>query len=315
MATVLNPKFSLVFDIANNTVTFTDTSDSWTALCEGIPRITHEDSDTIIYSGTGWNATTPTWSTPPIHDGSLSIADIDLPTVYSGTYKVEYWTRSASGATPVLTTRRYTLDYVSPEVTIHYQILCSTSQLVSTIVDNFDMDFEGVSVHPTATPSHTIVKPEGSGYTGTLGTTSDWTRTIGGGNSDETRLWTRVWQIVASIALSYAVRSWDDNGPTVYITDTVTGNDEANVKCNTTVCALATCYANLLTRWRAARTANTYYYVEKTPVVNEAMGLFIQLLWYERCGVDPESTVLALQTVLSGENCDCSSNPDTASAP
>lgn len=315
MPTVLTPKFILAFDMATNTMSITDASTSWSATCAATVRITHETSGTIIYNGSGWHATTPTWSTPPIADDTITIEDIDLPTLPAGTYKVEYWTRTAAGATPVLTTRRFTLDYVSPEVEIDYTISCSQSTLTSDIATDFTTVIGGVSVEPTVVYEHTIVAPAGATYTGTLGTTADKTRTIGGGSTDGTRLWTRDWQIVAVANLAFHVSDWSATTAQVELTDIVSGNDEAFVQCDAVICALRQCYANLFDRWVAALTTNFAYAEAKYRTVMQVMGLFIKLEWYERCGQDTEQIILDLQTALSGENCNCTSSTDAASQP
>ena len=316
MPTTITPSFVATFDIVNNHLTFTDTTTGRGSTTQGTVRITHTTSDTIIYDGSGWNATTPTWSTPPI-DGSTSawaIANIDLPTDPTGSYKFEYWTRVSPGAA-TLTTRTFELDYTAPEVSIEQTVLCSTSQLVSDDATNYDITYDGVTVSPTITRSHTIVAPAGATYTGTLGTTAEKTRTIGGGATSGTRLWTRTWQTVISTGLSYTVSTWGDSTIGAVITDTVKGNDEVNVTCNNLVCDLAQCFVNLFNRWKAARTSNFAYYEDKTPTVIEAIGLWSTLQWLERCGEDTQATILSLQTLLAGENCTCTQNEDTASVP
>lgn len=316
MPTTLTPSFSVTFNASANTLTFTDTSDGRGSLTEGTVRITHTDSDTIIYDGSGWNATVPTWSAPPIlgSTSTWAITAIALPTVPAGTYKFEYWTRVSPGVA-TLTTRTFTLAYTPVEVIIDQTVLCSTSQLVSDDATDYDITYGGVTVTPTITRSHTIVAPAGSTYTGTLGSTTDATRTIGGGSTSGTRLWTRTWQSVVSTALSYTVSAWSSTAPAVIITDTVEGNDETYVSCSNLVCALAQCYSNLYNRVKAAKTTNFTYYNEHKPVLDEAVQLWTLLQWLERCGEDTQATILALQTLLAGENCTCSQSEDTASVP
>jgi len=313
MATVLTPKFALAFDIAAGTLSITDISTSWNSLCEATVRFTHVDSDTIIYNGSGWHATTPTWSTPPIHGSTITIDDIDLPTLPDGQYKIEYWTRTASGATPVLTTRYFTLAYESPAVVIDYVISCSASTLVTDIASDFYQVFGGVTVSPTITYSHTVIPPAGSSYTGTTGTTAEKTRTFGGGTVEGEWIWTKTWQIIASVDLAYSVSTWDETHATVSVTDTVAGNADAVVSCNTTVCALASCYKNLLDRWKASLNSNFAYREDKRDTVIQAAARFVELLNAERCGGDTESIVLELQEILSGENCNCTTASTSAS--
>jgi len=319
MATALIPKFKLTFDIQAGTLDFTDESTNRDAATYGTPRITHVDSATILYTGSGWDPTTPTWVSPPIN-GSTStwvIADIPIPTDYNGQYKVEYWTKKGI-ASATLVTRTYNLDYTAPVVEIDLTVLCPTSQLTSEDSTDYNIVVAGVQYTPSMSRTHTITKPAGSGYTGTLswvdaGTIS--TRTIGGGSTAVTRLWTRVWQTNIISVLTFTLSSWGATNMGVILVDTVYGDDNTFAQCDATICALAQCYANLLTRWMAALTVNFAYKEDKRDIVIQASALWDQLLWYERCGTDTTSTILALQVLLAGENCDCTSVDDEVSVP
>ena len=315
MTAPLIPKFSITFDIVANTLAFTDISSNRGATTLGIVKITHVTSGTIIHQHTSWAVVNPNnWVTPEIHgDGTpaWTVTGIALPPVPAGDYLIEYRTAENAGVTAVLTTRSYTLNYVSPVVVIDMTVLCSTSQLVST--DNTDYTVNGIT--PTITYAHTIVAPAGSSYTGTLGTTNARTRTIGGGSTAGTRLWTREWQTVEVTTLSYAMATWGTDTATVFISDVVSGNDEIFAQCSATICALATCFANLHNRWLASLTTNFTYRDEKRDTVIACLGLWEELNKAERCGYATESIITQLQTLLAGENCQCTTESNTASVP
>lgn len=317
---ILSPSFRITFDILNKHLTFTDTTTNRGEATQGTFRITNLTSGTILYDGSGWNATSPTWETPPIHGSGTAvweIASIDIEKNYLGTYKFEYWTRNTDGVRAAsLTTRTYTLDYTSPTVSIEMTVLCSTSQLKSEDTTEYSILVNGVEYEPgTLTRSHTITKPAGSGYTGTLGSTTDAIRIIGGGETAGTRLWTRTWQTNIVTTLVYNMATWGTIEPTVQITDTVYGDDNIFAQCDATVCALAACYVNMLSRWIASLSSNFAYREDNRDKIIQANALWSQLQWYERCGTSVESTILALQTLLAGENCNCTTNTDEVSVP
>ena len=317
----MTPQFSLTFDIVNGHLTFTDTSVGWGTTVQGTFRITH--NWVVIYTGTGWHATTPTWVTPPLHGTATlgtnvrAVASIDLAADPNGDpngdYVFEYWQRTGSG-TPVLTTRTYTLAYTAPVVVIDVAVLCSTSELTSEDATDYDIVVDGVSITPTTTTrKHNITAPAGSGFT-PVAESADALRTIGGGSTSATRLWTRTWQTNIETALAYTlVASFSTVEPAVYLTDTVFGDDNIFAQCDATICALAQCYANMLTRWTTALTSNFAYREDKRDIVLQATALWAQLQWYERCGTDTQATILALQTLLAGENCNCTAVDDTVS--
>lgn len=308
---VTTPKFQLTFDIIANTLTLTDISTGWDTDSKATYKVTHVTSGTVIGLGSGWNATTPTWATPPLHGATVSVLVGSLPTVPAGQYKVEYWAFGDDSVMPMVT-RYFTFDYESPVVSINMTTLCSTGQLISDDVTDYNKVYNGVQVVPTITFAHTVVKPAGSSYAGTLGTTNERTRTIG---SPSVPIWTRTWQTYLSTTLSYKMCDWSSSDPTVYISDVVKGNDEEFVQCDATICALAQCYKNMFDRWIASLTQNFNYREDNRDKIIACIGLFAQLQWFERCGTDTEETITALQTLLSGENCNCTTVSDAASEP
>ena len=316
----LVPKFQIIFDIYNETLTFIDQSTNRSATTQGTFRITHVDSATILYTGSGWHATTPTWSTPPI-DGSTStwqIASIPIPTSYNGVYRVEYWTRVSGSHASTLTTRSFTLAYTAPTVELETTISCSTSELTGTDDTDYGIVHGASEFAPTMSRVQTFVKPAGSGYTGTLSWTDAGSiseRTIGGGSTSATRLWTKIWQYQVVSTLSYTLSAWSASTMAVTLTDTVSGETSADVKCSSLLCALAQCYTNLLSRWVLSLTSNFDYRDNKRDTVVQAGSLFIKLLWAEKCGTVTDDILEEIDTLLAGENCVCSTSSSAASEP
>lgn len=312
--TVSTPTFSIIFDILNGHLTFTDTSVGWGATVEGTFRITH--NGVPIYTGSGWHATTPTWVTPPLHGSGTAvraIASIDLATSYNGDYVFEYWQRTGSG-TPTKTTWAYTLNYIAPVVTIEMTVLCRTSQLISEDTTDYDIVADGVSITPTATRKHNITAPAGSGFTPVTADVADAIRTVGGGETPQTRIWTRTWQTNIETALQYTlVEYFSGLEPVVTLTDTVYGDDDIFARCDATICALATCFKNMYDRWITSLTSNFAYREDKRDTIIACLGLWTELQWFERCGTDTQATILALQALLAGENCNCTTNTDEVS--
>lgn len=325
------PTFKITFDIFNQVMDFEDTFTTGYAdygtlsSTVGLIKITHISSaSTILYQNEGWDEVTPDFSAPDINGGDSpkwKEEDIDLPTDPNGDYQIDYILSTDGGTTFVQVTRCYTLKYTQPVVSIALTALCSTSQLMSEDTSDYNVVIDGVQFTPTISRSHKITAPAGSGATdpgAVIDTGTTPLRTIGGGNTNATRLWTRIWQTNIVTSLAYTLSEWstDLNGnPQVILTDTVKGDDNINVQCDATICALAACYNNMLNRWRASITSNFSYMENYRDKVIEANGLWAQLQLYERCGVDTESTILALQELLSGEDCNCTTNSDEASVP
>ena len=318
MATpAINPRFSITFGMVAGLLTFTDTTSGRSANTKAIIKATYTTDGTPLYTHPSWGLAPADWEDPDI-DGSTPVwtKDIPLPDAPLGSYLVEY--QIYDGATPPATaisySRTFTLKYVAPVVAINETVRCSTSQLISSDDTDYNVVIDGVEFTPTTiTRAHTITKPAGSGYTGTLGTTSDAVRTIGGGSIAGTRLWTRIWQTNIVTGLTYRLATWGAVAPDVYVTDVVKGDDQIFAQCDTTICALAQCYANMLTRWNLSLTGNFEYKEGKRDEIIKVEGLFIKLLWFERCGVDVEPVIAELKDALKGEKCGCTTDTDEVS--
>ena len=320
MATEATIKFSITFDVLNGLMTFTDITSGHGSGDTGVVKITYLDDGTIIKQSDDWLLEPANWSAPDI-DGSTStwaIEDIPLPTVPNGSYLFEY--KFYDGLTMFTVTREFELNYTAPEVAIDLSMSCSTSELTLTDSTNYAAVFDNVSVDfTTMSRTKTLTKPAGSGC---MITPLTWTDTgstpsvtVGGGATEDDWIWTKVWQANIVTALVYNPSTWDSTEPTIYVTDTVYGDDNINVQCDATICALATCYSNLLDRWIASLSGNWQYRDDKRDIIIQASALWNKLNWYERCGESTESTILALQTLLAGENCNCTTNNDAVSQP
>lgn len=318
MATLINQvKFIINFDIENNVLSFTDNSDSESSTVTGVCKITYLTDGTILFQSADWGLTPANWNAPDINGetSTWAIEDIPLPAGSpNGDYKVEYVLYDSDGDDTLEVSRTFNLDYTAPTVSIEMTALCSTSQLVSEDTTDYMITMGGVDITPTITRVHTITKPAGSSANAP-GSTSAASRTIGGGGTDATRLWTRTWQTNIVTGLVYNIASWGTDTCDLYVTDTVKGDDQVFVQCDATVCALATCYYNMLDRWNASLLTNFGYKEEYRDKIIQAEGLFTKLFLKERCGLSIESTVLELQTLLEGEDCNCTIANDSVSVP
>lgn len=311
----LSPVFLLTFDIPNGHLIFLDQSSGRNTSTKAIAKITNRTSGVTIYQSPYWGLAPGSWTTPDII-GSTSTWTFtkDLEEVYNGDYQIDmvYY----DGSTSQAITRYFAIEYTAPKVEIELSVSCATSQLTSNDATDTEITMGLNSFAPTTTTrEHTIVKPAGSGYTGTLGTTADKTRTVGGGPTSDLYLWSRVWQVNMKDILVWDVASWSTTEPNVKITDTIYGDDFIDVRCDATVCALLQCYSNLLARWRASLTGNFGYKEANRDTLIQANALFSQLIWQERCGVSTQQTILDLKEILAGEDCSCSGAGDDVSAP
>jgi hypothetical protein len=316
------PQFKIVFNILTNTLKFEDliktTYASYSGTFAGIIEIQHIASSTTIYQNAGWSETDPDFTSPDIESGTWYVDNIDMYEDPMGEYLFRYWV--TDGTNEFLIERVYTLDYTSPEVSIQMTVLNSTSQLISEDLTEYDQDFEGVTVTPTITRDHTVTKPAGSGANAP-GTVRDYgsapSRTIGGGATDATRLWTRIWQTNIETFLAYTViptfGEEDTEPPVVVIWDTVYGDDNIFADNDTTLNELATCYSNMITKWIASLTSNFDYRENYRDKIIQANALWAKLQWYERVGENTDATIEELKTLLSYVSDTCPARTDTKS--
>jgi len=251
---------------------------------------------------------TPTWVSSAI---DMVLDDDD--NIKKVNYEIHY--KVTDSVIVVETTQSKMWAYESPVVDNELSAKCSTSQLTSVDVSDYNVVIDGVSFSPTTlTRSHTITKPAGSGANAP-GTTSAVTRVIGGGSTDATRLWTRVWQVNISTILAYNLEKWNNLSTEVVwfvVNDTVAGDNFLDVECDATICNLRVCYDNLLRRWMASLKSNFGFRESNRDLVIEASGLWTKLEWAERCGAETDHIIEQLKDCLKGEDCKCETNNEEA---
>jgi hypothetical protein len=270
----------------------------------------------VFYSNAGF--ATSDFSTPDI-DGSTNVwvsAAIDFPTddhdhIQKGNYLFE--ALYTNGYNTALITQSKYYDYRSPRVKITMTASCSKSQLFESDVTDYNVKVGGNEFTPTTlTRANKIVPPSGSGANDP-GTTTDQSRTIGGGNTDATRLWTRIWQNNISTILAYNIEKWNktDTEPWWFvINDEVYGDDDINVRCDASLCKLIKCFNNLFKKWCESLGSDFGYKEEKRDTVIQAIGLLELIDGAERCGNDTDHLIRKLADVLKSESCKCEDDDD-----
>ena len=319
------PVFRITFDIPNEVLIFTDliqtgySSYGGTANFKGLVQITDPDG-TIIYQGTGFSLTAPDFTSPDIDGSTLTWILNNIPASLTsaglftpGLYTFDYVCTMNNGTTFVCVQETYEFDYISPTVTIDLSASCRTSELFSSYTAETTVRCGGVDYTPiTSTISHHIEKPIGSGANDP-GSTTDASRTIGGGNTDATRLWTRVWQTEISIAVQYNLATWGAN-TWIIVLDTIAGSDNIDVKCDDSYCNLRLCVENVIALWKAAMGTSMGY--SSTTLGTKVLELLAEWTKYEmaeRCGSDTTIYITNLETILSSVDCLSNYNVDDAS--
>ncbi len=319
------PVFRITFDIPNEVLIFTDliqtgySSYGGTANFKGLVQITDPDG-TIIYQGTGFSLTAPDFTTPDIDGSTLTWILNNIPASLTsaglftpGLYTFDYVCTMNNGTTFVCVQETYEFDYISPAVTIDLSASCRTSELFSSYTAETTVRCGGVDYTPiTSTISHHIEKPIGSGANDP-GSTTDASRTIGGGNTDATRLWTRVWQTEVSIDVQYNLATWGAN-TWIIVLDTIAGSDNIDVKCDDSYCNLRLCVENVIALWKAAMGTSMGY--SSTTLGTKVLELLAEWTKYEmaeRCGSDTTIYITNLETILSSVDCLSNYNVDDAS--
>lgn len=307
-----NVRFNINADIVNDVLIFTDETTFTSEVNDiGIVKVTSVDTGVILYQNNDWaNYADPTlWATPDIDitATAVQLGNIPLPSGgYNGTYKVEYYYYNVASASIYYVTRTFAIDYTAPVVSIEMTALCSTSIGESEDTTDYNIVVDGQTIVPTITRSHSVTTPAGSGAT-SISASALATVTFGN------RLWTKIWQTNIVTGLVYKLSDWSSTTCELYISDTVKGDDNINVQCDATLCNLAQCYYNLLDRWTASLNGNFAFREDYRDKIIQAEGLFTKLFLQERCGASTEQTILDLQNLLKGENCNCVTASDTAS--
>jgi hypothetical protein len=316
--------FRLTFDVANKHLIFSDLIQTGAAFL-GLVQIT-DPNGTIVYQGTGYDLVTPTWAAPDTNgttfgtanwivsgiDASLTSAGLITP----GVWTADYVHSSDSGITFTHVQKTFNFDYISPAVSIDMESSCRTSQLIVTDATELTVQVGGNAFEPISlTRTRNIQKPLGSGANtpaedityGLSGT--DLVRTIGGGATDATRLWTRVWGAEIELALQYNIEVW--GGLTwVIILDTVTGSDYIDVRCDDSYCNLRLCVENAIALWTSSMNSHFGHASELQTKVVQILAEWTKYEMAERCGTDTTVYITNLTTILSTIDCTANYNPD-----
>jgi hypothetical protein len=282
-----------------------------TANMKGIWKVT-DPNGTVIYANAGWHLTTPVFTAPDMvgATSTWAKANISIPTDTNGDYVLgnytfEYWI--TNGVTNYYISKTYGYQYVTPEVDISLEVSCRTSELTS--VDNTEYDFG--SIVPTSTRTHTITQPVGGGMSPVPGATADASRTIGGGATDATRIWTGIYQTNISTTLSYNMEDWGTYTWVVVI-DTATGYDTVEVACDDCGCIVNACVQNLVNEWKDALNTNAKRADELHTKVLKLNAAWMNYTMAERCGEDYSVYCDEIREIVASENCLCDTDGDPA---
>lgn len=279
------------------------------------------DSDGVVfYQNAGWSLTAPSFTAPDINGATptWSKASIPLPldsdgNVKLGQYTFNYIATVDGGTNFVLVTKTYNFDYVSPTAVISYDLSCNTSELTSNDDTDYDVTIGGVAVSPaTITYAHTIKEPLGSGYTPTPGTVAAASRTVGGGGTAATDLWTKTWQTTISTTLLYNLDTWGIY-TWIVVSDVVTGSSHIDVECDDCGCDLRQCMNNLFNRWLAAKEGNRKLELDLQSTWLEAVGYWVQYETAIKCGIDASEPCNALKDLLASVDCSCTTDSSSSS--
>lgn len=314
-------KFRGTFDIVNLHLSVTDLIQSaynttyglTVANVKAICKVT-DPSGIVLYANAGWSNTSPSYGSPDI-DGNTSTwskTGIDLNTdsdgnVVKGNYVFEYWVYS--GAASFYATKTYDFDYESPVVSIDATVSCRTSQITFEDLTTYTSGL----ITPTITGTMTITQPVGGGMSPVPGSTSfsasGYSRTIGGGSTDATRIWTGVYQGSISAVLSYNMDTWG-NYTWIIISDTITGYTPVDVACDDCGCVINQCVANLITEWKSQQSINAKRAAELEIKVIKVLAAWTNFQLAERCGDDYSVYCEEISEIVASEDCQCAQTTD-----
>lgn len=309
-------RFSATFNIGTTpTLTLTDLIASYTGTTI-IGWFECTDPDGIIFHQ-GSQSSPDVGNTSPL---TWVVSGITLPLdsggllIKKGTYTFKYTVKSDS-LTAVYITKTYDFQYDSPTVEISLTADCRTSTLTSEDITDYYF-YTTTLIEPVSlTRTHTVTRPTGSSANDPGSVTGTGTayalRTIGGGVTAATRLWTGVWQTTISTVLVYNMATWGTS-TWVIVNDTVTGADHIDVTCSDCACTLNTCWENLVIRWKDAEANHAKNVFDLRYKIALGGSLWTEYYNRERCGEDTSAICTELSTLLASEGCTCSEG-DTSS--
>lgn len=318
------PRFRITFILGTtNTITLTDPIANYSAY--GTPttavfQVTDPDG-LLIYQNTGFSSDPPSHVAPDFSSatgtwtktGITPYLDVDGVTIKRGTYTVTAVYKNNTTAVTIV--KSYDLQFVSPVVEITMSADCRTSELTSTDLTDYSIVGETEPITTTISRVHTITKPSGSSANdpgATTTTTITDTRTIGGGITAATRLWTRIWQTNIATTLQYDMELWDLY-TWVVVQDVVYGDDSIDVQCSDCACVLNTCWENLIIRWKESEANHAINVNDLRYKIALGAALWTDFYNLERCGEDTTYKCIEIRDLLNSTDCSCLGDDDTKS--
>ena len=254
---------------------------------------------TTIYKNAGYS--TNDFSSPDITRSATAIKDGIVLAVDSndnpitGTYYFYCKVQDSSTSTVYEGSNSYSYSYVQPTLSITQSYSCMNSTLTSTDSTTYTVE----SITPSITRTHTITKPTGSGANDP-GSTADTSRTIGGGSTPATRLWTGEWTTSISSVLSYEMETWGGSAWLI-IGDSVTGSETVDVTCTNYIGDIQSSTTALWDRWKTAKTEDLTEATRLLNVIIEILTLFQEYYQAREDGDDYISIAAEIATLLSQE--------------
>ena len=227
--------------------------------------------------------------------------------VIQGLYTFAYKVSEDGGTTVYTYSKSFTLSLTDSTVSIDLAMSCRTSILTSTDASPYTIVNNGTTYsYSSLTRAHAIVAPAGSLLVFTASTT-DAVRTLGGGGTITTDMYTGTWITTVTTDLVYDIELWTAYWIVFHIE--VAGQDTIDVECDDCYCCFRTCVANLLTK------LTTYAYgTARYETIRRYLDL-ISYNWmlYEMasaCGTSTETYCTAIRTIATYEDCTCSDSSD-----
>lgn len=273
-------------------------------------------SSTVVYCNAGWD--TDDFTSADI-DGSTSIFTFSGADLYldsdglplKGTYTFE--SKVTFGAAVYTTNNTYNYQYTSPSVVIDETVNCQTSTLTSVDSTDYTVDL----ITPTIYRAHTITKPTGSSAADpgtTYSATATNTRTVGGGSTLSTVLWTKTWQILIHTHLTYTMQTWGVY-PFILIYDEVNGYQSVGVSCASgSCCDVRQCVLNLTELWKSYKGVDPVSYARVGAKLYEVNVEWMNFEFAQGCGELYDEFCTNLVNICKSENC-ATPAADTAPQP
>ena len=313
-------KIDYYFSNSPADITFTDTNGTGAlygglgltaATVEGL--ISCSSPSGVFYINAGYVA--ESFAAPDI-DGSTATwtkTTIALPldadgNVVQGLYTFAYKVSDDGGTTVYTYSKSFTLGLTDPAVTIDLEMSCRTSVLTSTDSSAYTIVNDGTTyAYSSLTRAHLITAPSGSLLVFTASTT-DAVRTLGGGGTATTDMYTGIWITSVTTDVVYDIEIWDAYWIVFHIE--AAGQDSIDVECDDCYCCYYTCVTNLLAKQAEYKGSNLKRY--------ETVTRYLQLLSYNwmlyqmaaACGESTDVYCTAMRTIASYEDCTCTGTTD-----